>query len=151
MRHFLKAAVTVAMVAFLVLSPPWLLRGLRRDEYRAFFIKPAATWHGRIELWHVAGFRVYQGSVTEHLQSRADAYHKKHPGVHIDVVGLTEKQYRERLARGAFPDAYSFPPGAVYAEQLSALSLPAMPFVGNLAPAKQDDATCAVPDLMSGY
>lgn len=151
LRRILKITATAVIAAFLAFSPPWLLRGLQRDEYHAFFAKPAATWHGRIELWHIAGFRVYQGSVTDYLQSRADAYCKKHPGVHIDIVGLTETQYRERLDRGAFPDAYAFPPGYVYVEQLRALSLIPPTYLGNLAPSVQEDAVYAVPYLMSGY
>ncbi len=151
MKRTIHVLVSVLLIAFLALSPPWLLRGLMRDEYRAFMTKPPAAWHGRIEIWHIAGFRVYQGSVTDYLQERADAYCKKHAGVHIDVVGLTEKQYADRLERGAVPDAYSFPPGYVYPEQLTAFAAETPPLAGNLCAAQAGGTTYAVPYLMSGY
>ena len=149
--RYLRIAVTAAILVFLALSPPWILRGLNREAYVGFLSKPAPEWHGRIEIWHVAEFRVYQGSVTDYLQKRADAYCRRHAGVHIDVVGLTLKRYNDRLARGAFPDAYSFPSGLVYREQLCAIE-PALPALrGALSTASADGKTYAVPYLMSGY
>lgn len=147
----LRVPVTAGLLAFLALSPSWLNEQLSRRRYTEFLEPPKAEWHGRVELWHVAEFRVYQGSVTDYLQARADAYCKRHVGVHIDVVGLTVKRYNDRIARGSFPDAYSFPSGLVYREQLAPIS-PALPDLrGALAPACADGQIYAVPYLVSGY
>ncbi len=149
--RILRIVTTLALLAFLVVSPGWLIENLARDAPLELFTKPTPAWHGRIEIWHVAEFRVYQGSVTDYLQTRADAYCKGHPGVHIDVVGLTPKRYNDRLARGAFPDVYSFPSGLVYREQLQQMDLALPTFSGSLDAARADGNVYAVPYLMSGY
>lgn len=147
----LRAIATAGILAFLALSPKWLLAQLARQRYVEFLEKPPAEWHGQITLWHIADFRVYQGSVTDYLQARADAYCKRHTGVHIDVLGLTVKRYNDRIQRGEFPDMYSFPSGLMYCEQLGAID-PALPkFRGALAPAGADKVIYAVPYLTSGY
>jgi len=141
----------IGLALFLALSPAWILDGLDNDEYRAFWEKPEPAWRGRVEIWHIASFRTYQGSVTNYLQSRADAYCRTHAGVNIDVLGLTEKQYNDRIARGAYPDAYSFAGGLCYAEQFSPLPIEAPAFCGTLSAASYGDEILAVPYLMSGY
>lgn len=147
----LRILAALVLALFLALTPIWILDGLNVERYYALWQKPAPTWRGRIEIWHIASFRTYQGSVTNYLQARADAYCRRHAGVHIDVVGMTEKQYADRLARGAFPDAYSFALGLCYAEQLAALPLEAPAFRGTLRAAAYEDELLAVPYLMSGY
>ena len=151
MIRYLKLIVTVGIAAFLALSPPWILDGLARGEYRAYWARPVTQWHGKIELWHVAGFRAYQGSVTTYLEARADAYCKRHPGVHIEVTGLTPERFHDRMARGVFPDAYSFPSGLLYAERLRDMPFGEAAFRGALAPAVVEGAVYAVPYLLSGY
>lgn len=151
----LTVILTILLILFLILSPAPIRRHLGVDEYRAYWDQPDPDWKGRIEIWHIASFRTYQGSVTNHLQARADAYCRWHAGVDIDVVGLTEEKYRDRLGRGLTPDAYSFQGGLVYAEQLSPVPLPQAALDsalrGNirLACIKQD--VYAMPYLMSGY
>ena len=140
LKKTIHVLVTLALLAYLILSPEWILNNLNRSIAEENLSKPAPEWHGRIVIWHVAEFRVYQGSMTDYLQARADAYCRRHAGVHIEVVGLTNKKYNDRMARGAFPDAYSFPSGLVYREQLRQIQ-PQMPeFAGRLDAVRADGA-----------
>ena len=148
----LRIAVVIAIVLFLALTPGWLLEHLSRDQEEDFFTKPTPAWNGRIELWHIAEFRTYQGSVTDFLQDRADRYWKKKDrGVHIDVIGLTVEQYQDRIARGLTPDAYSFPSGFLYPEALQSFPVDTATLKTGLSPARFQDQVYAVPILMSGY
>ena len=153
--RILRIVLTALIAAFLAFSPPYILGGLDSDPYGARWGNREPAWRGRIELWHVATFRTYQGKVTRHLEKRAEAYCRQNPGVHIEVFGYTEAQFADRIARGVYPDAYSFQTGLLYAEQLAPLpteedDLPA--FRGNLAPAlSAGGETLAAPYLMSGY
>ncbi len=149
--RIVKTAVSILLIAFLALSPKWLIRGLDADFCRTVFERPKPAWQGRLELWHIASFRTRQGSVTDYLQQRADAFCRQNPGVYIDVKGLTEKKYNDRLARGAAPDLYSFAAGLCYPEQLSPVSLPLPTMAGNLSPVADGGTVLAVPYLMSGY
>lgn len=141
----------LALAAFLLVTPRFVSSKLGVDEYRAFHTKPAPAWKGRLEIWHVATFRTYQGSVTSYLQSRADAYCRTRAGIDIDVVGLTEKKLNDRLLRGAYPSAYSFQTGMLYAEQLAPIEITVPGLRGNLAPAMRDGDVLAAPYLVSGY
>lgn len=144
--------ITAALIAvYLVLTPPLIGSGLERDAYFDWLEPEQPAWRGRVVIWHIADFRVYQGSVTHYLAARAKVYEKSHPGVVIEVVGLTSEQFAERAARGAFPDAYSFPCGLLYAEQLRSAEYALPALSGTLTPAVSDGKTYAVPYLMSGY
>lgn len=101
--RIVKTAVSILLIAFLALSPKWLIRGLDADFCRTVFERPKPAWQGRLELWHIASFRTRQGSVTDYLQQRADAFCRQNPGVYIDVKGLTEKKYNDRLAAARRP------------------------------------------------
>ncbi|MDO4573004.1 MAG: hypothetical protein Q4C13_06510 [Clostridia bacterium] len=150
MRIFRWIAAAL-IVAYLIFTPPIIRQGLARDPYRDWLTPATPAWRGRIEIWHIAGFKVYQGSVTHYLEERAEAYCQAHAGVHIEIVGMTRGQYEARVARGAFPDAYSFPGGLVYAEQLRAADYAAVEYRGGLGAVPRGGETLAVPWLMSGY
>lgn len=150
MRFFRWAALAL-IVLYLVVSPAIIRRGLARDQYVEWLTPETPAWEGRVELWHIADFKVYLGSVTHYLEDRAKAYGRLHPGVHIDVIGLTPAQYESRLGRGAFPDAYSFPAGLLYAEQLRPADYARQEYRGRLVPAEAEGEAYAVPWLMSGY
>lgn len=146
-----RAALALLIAAFLVFAPPYLLRGLSKDYVRDVFELKPVEWKGVIQIWHIVDFRTYQGSVTKHLRERAEAYCKAHPGVYIEVTGLTLEQFSERYARGERPDAYSFPCGLLYREQLRPLDLSLPELRAGLRAAEADGQVFAVPYLMSGY
>lgn len=149
--RILRCLPALAIIAYLIFSPALIATGLARNPYRDWLTPEKPAWEGRIELWHIAGFKLYSGSATHYLEARAEAYEKAHAGVHIDVVGLTSAQYQTRAARGAVPDAYSFPSGLLYAEQLRQADYVLPDFKGNLAAASANGQTLAVPWLISGY
>lgn len=150
MRLF-RYAAAVLIVAYLILTPDLIRRGLAREPYVEWLTPEKPAWEGRIELWHIVSFKVWQGSVTHYLEERAAAYGAGHTGVHIEVIGMTVAQFESRVARGAFPDAYSFPTGLLYAERLQATDYGTPEFRGNICAAAVDGETYAVPWMMSGY
>ncbi len=89
--------------------------------------------------------------MTRHLEKRAEAYCARNPGIHIEVFGYTEEQFADRIARGVYPDAYSFQTGLLYAEQLRATSVRAPELNGTLYPVTLGTDVLAVPYLLSGY
>lgn len=149
-----RPALLLLVAAFLLFAPPYLLRGLSKDYVHSVFEPEPVTWQGVLKLWHIVEFRTYQGSVTNHLRARTEAFCKAHPGVFIEVTGMTAAEFAQRYARGERPDAYSFPCGLLYREQLQAL--PEAPGAlgtlrQGLSAAEADGAVFAVPYLMSGY
>lgn len=146
-----RVVLSLGIAAFLALSPRWLAANSAVDHYRAFYEKPAPDWYGVVELWHIVGFRTYQGSVTDFLQARANKYCDSHPGVHIKVTGMSLARYEELLARGLLPDGYSFPAGLLYREQLQPIAPETPVYAANLQNAVAEGETYAVPYLLSAY
>lgn len=151
MRVF-RGIVSLAAAAFLLLFPACFNQRAPYEPYLSRFAKPAPDWYGVVELWHVVSSKPYQGGVTELLTARAAAYNALHPGVHIQVAGLSETAFFERLGRGEVPHGYSFQGGLLYREQLSPLPLSPPAYVGALRPAHSEGGEIlAVPWYYSGY
>ena len=147
-----RVIASVLLLAFLLFSPAPLQRAMQRDPTRELFENEAPEWYGVIEIWHIAGFRTYQGSVTNFLQEQCSAFSRKHPGVHFEVTGLTPEMYENRIARGLRPDAYSFPAGFLESSALRTVSA-SVPILrdGIAVGTDADDSSLAVPYLSSGY
>ncbi len=141
------------MLAFFFCAPSFLRQSLQTNIYRSWLENKKPEWTGIITLWHVAGFKTYQGSISSFLEQRAAAYEAAHRGVYWKVLAMTPEEMQERCARGERPDAWSFALGALYPEQLSAFSseieIPALR--SGLAPALSDGAVYGLPYLYSGY
>ncbi len=147
----LRAIVAAALIVFLVFAPPFLLRALGHDYYREWLAGTQENWSGVITLWHVVGFKPAQGSVTAYIESIAAKYERAHKGIYIEVTGLSPEAVKERLSRGERPHLWSFPAGALGAEELKTLTMETPPFAGDLSPLKQDQEVIALPYLYSGY
>lgn len=149
----LRIVTAAALVLFLILAPANLGRTLQHNFYREWLAGEPPDWNGVLTLWHVVGFKTYQGSVTAYLESCAAQMEKKHTGVYVEVLGLTEEALKERYARGERPDIWSFPSGAfgedAFAPLSGAFKLP--DFAGNLTPLTMEGEPTAVPYLYSGY
>ena len=150
MRWF-HILLTVLILLYLVLAPPWIRAGLSKDPVGTVFVQEEPAWYGIIDIWHIASFKPYVGSLTTFLAERAAAFEKDHPGIHIRITGMTEEQFSQRIDRGDFPDAYSFAAGLLYEEQLSPFSpdLPAL--LPAARPAETERGLFAVPYCISGY
>lgn len=116
-----RIIICVLMVAFLLFSPAYLISVAKQDSYKEQIAIEPPKWQGKIVLYHVVTAKTYQGSVTYYLKTQAEAFEKKNRGVFIEVIGMDEQSYIERLSYGRRPDAISFFAGSVYLEQLMPL------------------------------
>lgn len=107
------------MVAFLLFTPAWLVRGAQDPFVDARFVRKTDAYHGSILLYHIVRQRPYEGSLTQWLKARAAAYEKKHKGTYIEIEGMDEAAFYERMERGRRPDAYSFFSGTLYPDRLT--------------------------------
>lgn len=148
---FLGAAATVLVAAYLLFMPGYLI-AQRQELTLQSKQESEETFSGIITLWHIVGFKPYQGSMGTWLSDRAAAFEKKHFGIFINVTAMTVEEWEARAARGERADAYSFPMGWGYAERFQPLPaikaelLPALSDTGG-----QGGVTYAVPYAMGGY
>ncbi len=149
----LRSILAISMLVFFVCAPPFLRQSLQTNIYRSWLENTKPEWTGIITLWHVVGFKTYQGSVSSFLEQRAAAYESAHRGVYWKILAMTPEEMQERYTRGERPDAWSFALGTLYPEQLSpfsdTLDMPALR--GGLTPALSDGVVYGLPYLYSGY
>ena len=147
----LRILVAALLVAFLLVAPPSLEQALGHNYYKEWLSGEREDWSGVLTLWHVVEFKTAQGSVTSYLESIATQYERAHPGVYIEVLGVSPEAVQERLSRGERPHIWSFPAGMCGSEQLAPLHLVMPAFRGNLAPLRAEGVPFAAPYLYSGY
>lgn len=136
----------IALLATLLLAPPFLVRMARRDYFADVYrIEPAKTI-GTITIYHIVSARTYAGSLTTWLQLQAERYEKKHKGVRFVIEGMSEPYYLERVAYGRLPDAYSFFSGALTEDALQPIGMAAEDLREGL-----QNTDYAVPYCFSGY
>ncbi len=152
MREWILGLLATALAAAYLLLMPGYLASERQELTLQSKQESGETFSGIITLWHIVGFKPYQGSLGTWLSDRAAAFEKKHFGVFINVTAMTPEEFEARLNRGERADAYSFPMGWGYAERfqplpdIKATLLPALEGTG-----MQAGETYAVPYAMSGY
>ena len=109
------------MVCFLLFTPQALKNGAQEQFVDARFVRKTDRYKGAVVIYHVVRQRPYAGSLTQWLKSRAEAYEKKHKGTYIEIEGMDEAHFLERLEQGRRPDAYSFFSGSLYRDRLAAI------------------------------
>ena len=114
----LRIFLCISMIVFLVLSPKTLIGKAQESYVDARFVRDKDRYTGSIVLYHVVRHRPYSGSLTQWLKSKASAYEKKHKGTYIEIEGMDEAHFYERLNSGRRPDAYSFFSGTLYRDRL---------------------------------
>ena len=129
-----------------VFGPNYLVPLAQRDFFAEQYRRDPPKFSGTIVLYHIVTQRTYSGSVTDWLQAQADAYEKKHRGVHILVEGMTEPYFLQRLEYDRLPDGYSFFSGALSEDRLQPIGLTTDGLRSGLF-----DTAFAVPYLYSGY
>ncbi|MBR5292787.1 MAG: hypothetical protein IKU32_07755 [Clostridia bacterium] len=143
--------MTILILTFMVISPQYIMSSrrlltLQRNEQNI------EGYHGIIEVWHIVGFKPYQGSLGSWVDRTAQQLEKKHSGVYLEVDSISIEEYEERIARGEQPDVFSFPLGYLYAEQLSELTAELPELRGNLAGTGQCGGELyGIPYAASGY
>ncbi len=151
-REWLLGAVATLSVAAYLLLMPGYLAGQRQALSLQSKQESGETFSGIITLWHIVGFKPYQGSLGTWLSDRAASFEKKHFGVFINVMAMSPEEFEARVNRGERADAYSFPLGWGYAERFQPLGdiqaeiLPALADTGS-----QEGISYALPYAMSGY
>lgn len=114
----LRVLLCIMMICFLVLAPEALVRGAQESFVDSRFVRNEDRYTGSIVLYHVVRQRPYTGSLTQWLKARAQAYEKKHKGTYIEIEGMDEQHFYERMENGRRPDAYSFFSGTMYKDRL---------------------------------
>ena len=117
MRIF-RIFLCIAMIAFLALAPKALVRKAQEAYVDPRFVRDTDRYRGSIVLYHVVRHRPYVGSMSQWLKTKASAYEKKHKGTFIEIEGMDEAHFYERLESGRKPDAYSFFSGTLYPDRL---------------------------------
>ncbi|MBO6061254.1 MAG: hypothetical protein J6P98_03975, partial [Clostridia bacterium] len=101
------------MGLFVWLSPRVYLPGLGVDWYGLWQEHAEPVRLEMIEIWHIADFKPYVGSLGGWLEKRAEEYFSKIDGAYYKVHAYTREQALEQLARGSRPDIISFSHGSV--------------------------------------
>lgn len=146
-KGIFSGLLCLSITAYLLFMPGYIRQGRGEDFCLANLLTKKPVSVGTITLYHVASVKTYQGSVTAYLTERAESFQKLHPGVHIEVEGMSEKDYLERLAYGRFPDMLSFFAGTAYEELLQSCAFEDLPSLRQGLSA----SAYAVPYFFSGY
>lgn len=143
--------MSAMMVVFMVRAPEYIaaartpLTMQRQREERE-------SYQGIITVWHIAGFKPYQGSLGTWVGKVAESVEKRHDGVFIEVDSITMEEYQARIERGEQPDVFSYPLGCVYVEQLMELDAELPVLRGNLgSTGSREGRLYGVPYAASGY
>lgn len=141
-----RTLICTGMVLFLLFTPAALVAGAQESFVDARFVRKTEPYRGSILLYHIVRHRPYSGSMTQWLRSRAEAYEKKHKGLFIEIEGMNEKTFSERLEHGRRPDGYSFFSGSVYRDRLAEIEDMDLPLKDGLFVTDR-----CVPYCYSGY
>ncbi len=142
----LRTLLCIGMAAFLLFTPAALVKGAQASFEDVRFIRDTDRYTGSILLYHIVRHRPYEGSLTQWLRARAAEYEKKHKGTYIEIEGMDEAAFFERLEHGRRPDAYSFFSGTLYPDRLAALPSLSTPLREGLFETER-----CVPYCYSGY
>lgn len=142
----LRIILCIAMIGFLVLTPKTLIKGAQTSYVDQRFVRDTDRYTGSIMVYHIVRHRPYAGSLTQWLKTRAAAYEKKHKGVYIEIEGMDEQRFEERLNNGQRPDAYSFFSGTMYPDRLKTIENLNFPYLEGIV---QTDR--CLPYCFSGY
>ncbi len=113
-----RVLLCIGMICFLVLSPKALTEGAQKTFVDTRFVRKTDRYKGSIVIYHIVRHRPYSGSLSQWLKTRAQAYEKKHKGTYIEIEGMDEQHFYERIESGRLPDAYSFFSGTLYRDRL---------------------------------
>ena len=98
------AAVFAVFVFIILFSPKYYGRFLNKDSYRDWMSYKAEPSVGVIEIWHVAGFKPYLGSLGSWLESKAEKYSSRYINVYFSIKTYSPDDARVQLQLGRRPD-----------------------------------------------
>ena len=141
-----RMILCIGLICFLLFTPQQLVSGAQESFVDARFVRKVRSFQGTIVIYHVVRQKPYAGSLTQWLKNRAEEYEKKHKGVYIEIEGMDEATFFERLENGRTADAYSFFSGTLYRDRLA--DIPNLKFAYREGLFQTDKA---VPYCYTGY
>ena len=151
LRQIFTGFMAAAVVAYLLLAPPYLMHALERNHYREWMQPKQEPYTGILHIWHIVEFKPYQGSLATWLSERAAKIERRHNGVFFEVLAMTPEEAEIRDARGEKADIYSFPAGWAYAEMLQPIAIECPEYPKEIRDMGRDGGMLALPYAMSGY
>ena len=143
---YLRTVLCALMILGMLFLPQTLVEGAQKQFVDARFVRKTDRYSGAIVLYHIVRHKPYAGSLSQWLKSRAEKYEKKHKGTYIEIEGMDEAHFFERIASGRRPDAYSFFSGTLYPDLLASMPDLGFPYREGLF---QTDR--CIPYCYSGY
>lgn len=143
---WIRTLLCVGMILFLAMTPSKLAARAQESFVDPRFVRDTDRYTGSILLYHIVRQKPYAGSLTLWLKKRAEAYEKKHKGTYIEIEGMDETTFFERLESGRTPDAYSFFSGTLYRDRLRKIDHLNMPYRDGLF-----QTEVCVPYCYTGY
>ncbi len=141
-----RIILCTGMILFLLFTPGTLSQRAQDSFVDMRFVRKTEPYQGVISVYHVVRHRAYSGSLTLWLRECAAKYEKLHKGLYIEIEGMSEERFYERIEHGRTPDLYSFFSGSLYEDRLQQLAALDIPLLNGLF--HTDRAT---PYCFSGY
>lgn len=113
-KRILCLILLISAGFFVYISPKLFKDGLSSDQYREWFLPEKEPETVIVEIWHIAGFKPYTGSLSRWLENKAADFANGYVGVYFNVKAYSPMEAEEQLMRGSRPDIISFPDGAIY-------------------------------------
>jgi len=142
----LRMILCICMIVFLAFSPKTLVKKAQESFVDTRFVRDSDRFRGSVMLYHIVRQRPYAGSLSQWLKAKATLYEKKHKGTYIEIEGMDERHFYERLESGRRPDAYSFFSGTLYRDRLQEIEDLHFPYLKGLFQTSR-----CVPYCYSGY
>lgn len=124
MKKTVYIILLVIIIAFMALSPPFIMEGLDKNIFNLKEKDQKSQYTGNIELWHVVSFKTGKGSGYSMLKARSERFEKSKPYVFVNVQGITLDDAAARLMKGERPDIISFPSGSIDTAKMVDLDIP---------------------------
>lgn len=122
-KKTLSIILLFAMLVLLVMLPKYASSILISSGASDWYKPKNEPFTGRITVWHLVGFKPYEGSYSLWLEKYARRIEKRHFGVYLELEAMTVDEARERISKGEAADIISFPAGALYEGELRDLSI----------------------------
>lgn len=106
-KRLIGLIALIGAAIYVCVSPRWFSDGLHEDRYRQWLQRDAGRAAVIIDVWHIADFRPYVGSLGNWLKQRAEQYSKGYAGVYFNVSSYSPEDALEQLSRGSRPDVIS--------------------------------------------
>ena len=98
----------LASAAFVFTAPHYFSGKIGTDRSTDEFLIKTEPTVGVIEVWHIAEFKPFIGSLGVWLTKRASEFRSNYVNLYLNVRSLSPDEARLELGRGLVPDIISF-------------------------------------------